>query len=146
LHSPVSLIQESGINLDLVAESVEDAIRESGRLLEELGAVEAGYTDAMIQRETNFSTNLGMGFALPHGTLESQGLVRFNQVTFLRLREKLHWGDSQVSAVLGIAVSGESHVEFLGHFADLVQDPAKRDVLLEVGGVEEILVLLAPNN
>lgn len=146
MHSPVSLIQESGIKLDFFAESVEDAIRKSGQLLEDLGAVEDGYVDAMIQRETNFSTNLGMGFALPHGTLESQRLVRFNQVSFIRLREKLVWGDSPVSVVLGLAVNGDSHVEFLGHFADLVQDQAKRAVLLEAGGVEEILALLTPNN
>src|SRR5687767_2482614 len=45
-----------------------DALRQSGALLEELGAVDVGYAAAILEREGQISTYMGEGVAIPHGT------------------------------------------------------------------------------
>lgn len=136
------LITRAGILLDATASSPEEAVRICGKLLVELGAVTEEYVEAMWQREQSFSSAIGLGFAIPHGTDESRKYVKFDQLVFLRLTEEISWGDELVSAVLGIASQGDGHVEILGNFAEIVQEDNYRELLLKTGTVEQIWKLL----
>jgi len=51
-------------------------VRQSGALLDELGAIDPGYPEAMLERERTVSTFIGEGVAIPHGTDEARSLVR----------------------------------------------------------------------
>jgi len=64
----------AGIRLDATASSKEEAVGLCGQLLFELGAVESDYLPAMWQREQKFSSFMGNGVAMPHGTDESRNL------------------------------------------------------------------------
>ena len=136
------LIQKAGIRLDVTASSSEEAVRICGELLMELGAISQEYADAMWEREQKFSSAIGMGFAIPHGTDESRIHVVFDQLVFLRLSSPISWGDEEVSCVLGIASSGDGHVEILGNLAELIQDEEKLEVLVTTGTEDEILGLI----
>ena len=136
------LIQKAGIRLDVTASSSEEAVRICGELLMELGAISQEYADAMWEREQKFSSAIGMGFAIPHGTDESRIHVVFDQLVFLRLSSPISWGDEKVSCVLGIASSGDGHVEILGNLAELIQDEEKLEVLVTTGTEDEILGLI----
>lgn len=136
------LIQKAGIRLDVTASSSEEAVRICGELLMELGAISQEYADAMWEREQKFSSAIGMGFAIPHGTDESRIHVVFDQLVFLRLSSPISWGDEEVSCVLGIASSGDGHVEILGNLAELIQDEEKLEVLVTIGTEDEILGLI----
>lgn len=136
------LIQKAGIRLDVTASSSEEAVRICGELLLELGAIKAEYAAAMWEREQKFSSAIGMGFAIPHGTDESRVHVNFDQLVFLRLAAPISWGDEEVSCVLGIASSGDGHVEILGNLAELIQDEKKLEVLVASGNEDKVLELI----
>lgn len=138
-----NLIQRAGILLDATASSSEEAVRICGQLLVQLGAVSEEYAQAMWERENAFSSAIGMGFAIPHGTDASRKYVKFDQLVFLRLNSEIQWGDEMVKGVLGIASQGDGHVEILGNFAELVQEDAEREVLLSTGDTEQVLNLLS---
>ena len=138
-----NLIQRAGILLDATASSPEEAVRICGQLLVQLGAVSEEYAQAMWERENAFSSAIGMGFAIPHGTDASRKYVKFDQLVFLRLNSEIQWGDELVKGVLGIASQGDGHVEILGNFAELVQEDTEREVLLSTGNTEQVLNLLS---
>ncbi len=138
-----NLIQRAGILLDATASSPEEAVRICGQLLVQLGAVSEEYAQAMWERENAFSSAIGLGFAIPHGTDASRKYVKFDQLVFLRLNSEIQWGDEMVKGVLGIASQGDGHVEILGNFAELVQEDAEREVLLSTGNTEQVLNLLS---
>ena len=138
-----NLIQRAGILLDAAASSSEEAVSICGQLLIELGAVEPDYAKAMWERENAFSSAIGLGFAIPHGTDDSRRFVKFDQLLFLRLTNEIAWGDEMVKAVLGIASRGDGHVEILGNFAELVQEELHRQALLASGDEAMVLELLS---
>lgn len=138
-----NLIQRAGILLDATASSPEEAVRICGQLLVQLGAVSEEYAQAMWERENAFSSAIGLGFAIPHGTDASRKYVKFDQLVFLRLNSEIQWGDEMVKGVLGIASQGDGHVEILGNFAELVQEDTEREVLLSTGNTEQVLNLLS---
>ncbi|NCW41630.1 MAG: PTS sugar transporter subunit IIA [Actinobacteria bacterium] len=127
------LIQKAGIRLDVTASSSEEAVRICGG---------PEYAAAMWEREQKFSSAIGMGFAIPHGTDESRVHVIFDQLVFLRLASPITWGDEEVSCVLGIASSGDGHVEILGNLAELIQDETKLEVLVASGSADQVLELI----
>jgi mannitol PTS system EIIA component len=118
-------------------------VRICGELLVKLGSVSDEYAKAMWEREQAFSSAIGMGFAIPHGTDDSRKYVKFDQLVFLRLQSEVQWGEERVKAVLGIASQGDAHVEILGNFAELVQVDADREALLTTGNGDQVLALLS---
>lgn len=136
------LITLDGISLDAAASSPEEAVALSGKLLVELGAVSQEYADAMWEREQKFSSAIGLGFAIPHGTDESRVHVKYDQLVFLRLQTEIQWGEESVRCVLGIASQGDGHVEILGNFAELVQDEKSLEMLLSTGTEAEVRDLI----
>jgi mannitol/fructose-specific phosphotransferase system IIA component len=44
--------------------------------------------------------------------------------------------------VLGIASSGDGHVEILGNLAELIQDETKLEVLVASGSADQVLELI----
>ncbi|HYV01590.1 MAG TPA: PTS sugar transporter subunit IIA, partial [Actinomycetota bacterium] len=78
------LLAHGAVRLGLRASDRFDAVRQSGNVLVEIGAVEAPYVDAMLERERQISTSLGEGFAIPHGTDESRRWIRETRLVFLQ--------------------------------------------------------------
>lgn len=124
------LLQLAGISLDATASSREEAVRICGELLVTLGAVEPEYAEAMWEREQIFPSELGGGFAIPHGTDASRVYVKFDQLVFVRFREPFTWVNEEVQACVGIASAGDGHVELLGNLAELLLDDEARELLL----------------
>jgi mannitol/fructose-specific phosphotransferase system IIA component len=136
------LLQLAGITLDATASSREEAVALCGKMLVELDAVSAEYADAMWEREQVFPSEMGEGFAIPHGTDESRAFVNFDQLVFLRLREEITWVNEPVSACVGIASAGDGHVEILGNLADILMDDDAAHILRNSTNPEEIRDLI----
>ena len=136
------LLQTAGIALDATASSREEAVRICGALLVELGAVTREYADAMWEREQIFPSEIGGGFAIPHGTDESRRYVIFDQLVFIRFQKPFIWVNDEVSACVGIASAGDGHIELLGNLAELLLDDVSRELLLESNDAEVIRELL----
>jgi PTS system mannitol-specific IIA component len=129
--------------LDHPALTMAEAILACGEKLVELGAVADGYVDEMLERENRYSTFLGDGVAIPHGSFEARNLIKFDQIVLLRLRGEVDWGSEKVKLVIGLAVRGQNHVELLGSVADLLVKPDQRQLLLDCVDSQEVLNLLA---
>lgn len=137
-----NLLQLAGITLDATVSSREEAVALCGAKLVELGAVSPEYADAMWEREQIFPSEMGEGFAIPHGTDESRAFVKFDQLVFLRLSEEITWVNEPVSVCVGIASAGDGHVEILGNLADILMDDDAAHILRTSTNPEEIRDLI----
>jgi PTS system mannitol-specific IIA component len=136
------LLHTAGIVLDATASSREEAVAICGTVLLNLGAITPEYRDAMWEREQIFPSEIGNGFAIPHGTDESRVHVKFDQLVFVRLAAPITWVSDEVSVVIGIASAGDGHVEILGNLADILLDEDHANVLLTSNSAEEIRDLI----
>lgn len=118
-----------GIRLGLTATDKWDAIRQCGAVLLELGAVEAGYPETMLEREKSVSTFIGEGVAIPHGTDESRALVRNTTLGVLQFPSGVDWDGQVVNICVAIAAKGDEHVAVLSALAQILMDPAQAEQL-----------------
>jgi len=137
-----NLLQLAGIALDAMASSREEAIALCGAKLVELGAVSPEYADAMWERENIFPSEMGEGFAIPHGTDESRKYVNFDQLVFIRLQQEITWVNEPVTVCVGIASAGDGHVEILGNLADVLMDDDAANILRTSQNPQAILDLI----
>jgi PTS system mannitol-specific IIA component len=126
------------------AGSKEDAILVTGRILEELGAVEPGYADAMLERERSMSTSVGEGFAIPHGTDESRTLIRRTALSFAQFPAGIDWDVDRVFVCIGIAARDDAHLEILAQLANILIEPDLAVQLREANDPAVVLSVLGP--
>ena len=121
-----------------------DALRQSGALLEELGAVDEGYAAAILEREGQISTYMGEGVAIPHGTDAARALVRRTALGFLQYPDGVDWDGETVYLCIPIAASGDEHVGVLSALAEILVDDDSAAALRTATNVETVLALLNP--
>ncbi|MEW2329678.1 PTS sugar transporter subunit IIA [Micromonospora chersina] len=139
-----ALLDRRSIRLDVTAANREDAIRRSGAVLVEIGAVDPSYVEAMLARERSISTYMGEGVAIPHGTLAGKDAVRRDALAVLRFPAGVDWGGEQVVLCVAIAARGDGHVALLAQLAEVLLDPQRARALGQATEADEILRLLKP--
>jgi mannitol/fructose-specific phosphotransferase system IIA component len=137
-----SVLPREGIRLGLTAADKWDAIRQCGAVLSELGAVEDGYPDAMLEREKSVSTFIGEGVAIPHGTDESRALVRHTTLGVLQFPSGVDWDGQTVTICVAIAAKGDEHVTVLSSLAQILMNPAQAEQLRTSASVDAVYELL----
>lgn len=137
------LVREA-IRLAQRADDKWDALRQSGALLEELGAVEEGYAAAILERESQISTYMGEGVSIPHGTDASRSLVRRTALGFLQFPDGVDWDGETVYLCIPIAASGDEHVGVLSALAEILVEGDSAAALREATDVDDVLARLAP--
>jgi PTS system mannitol-specific IIA component len=136
------LLARDAIRLGLRASDRFDAVRQAGNVLVEIGAVEAPYVEAMLERERQISTSMGEGFAIPHGTDESRRWIRKTRLAYLRFPEGVDWVDDTVIVCVGIAAVGDEHVGLLARLAQVLVVPEQAAALRGAKRVDDVLVIL----
>jgi PTS system mannitol-specific IIA component/phosphocarrier protein FPr len=139
-----ALLPAAGIRLGLQASDRFDAVRQSGQVLIDIGAVEAPYVDAMLERERGISTSLGEGFAIPHGTEESRQWIKETMLSFLQFPTGIEWDDDTVTVCIGIAAVGDEHVGVLAKLARVLTVPEQAARLRAAERPEDVLAILGP--
>jgi len=142
-HSLADLLAESSIVLDATAVDRDDAIAQAGAALLAVGAVDADYTAAMLERERNISTFVGEGVAVPHGTLAAEDAVTRNALVLLRFTTPIDWNGNDVHVVIGLAARGRGHIGLLSRLAGLLLEPERAKALREATNTEEIYRVFA---
>ena len=140
----MAVLPREAVRLGLTAGSKEDAILATGRILEELGAVENGYANAMLEREQSMSTSIGEGFAIPHGTDESRTLIRRTALSFAQFPAGVDWETDRVFVCVGIAARDDAHLEILARLADIIIQSDLASQLRSAADEDVILSILAP--
>jgi len=128
------------------ARTREDAIREAGDLLVAAGAVGPAYVDAMVEREASVSTYMGNGLAIPHGTNAAKGEIRRTAMSLVRYDDPIDWGGGPAQVVVGIAGTGDEHLEILGRLAVLFSDADQARQVVDAPDADAVLALLASVN
>ena len=118
----VGLLEERAIRLAERAADRDDAIRQCGQTLVDVGAVDPAYVEAMLERERSISTYVGEGVAIPHATLAGKAAVRRDALAVLRFPDGVDWGGETVVVCVAIAAIGDGHVEILSRAR---ADPAR---------------------
>jgi PTS system mannitol-specific IIA component/phosphocarrier protein FPr len=136
------VLPREGIRLALTATDKWDAIRQSGALLAELGGVEDGYPETMLERERSVSTYIGEGVAIPHGTDASRALVRRTTLGVLQFPDGVDWDGNPVTICVAIAAKGDEHVTVLSALAQILMDPRQAERLRTSSSVEDVYELL----
>lgn len=136
------LLSGDAVRLGLRASDRFDAVRLSGNVLVEIGAVEPPYIDAMLQRERQISTSLGEGFAIPHGTDESRRWIRETRLAFLQFPDGVEWDDDKVIVCIGIAALGDEHIGLLARLAEVLVVPEQAARLRSAERIDEVLTIL----
>ena len=143
LRSVPEVLGRKGIRLGLAASDKWDAVRQSGALLVELGAVEPEYAETMLERERSVSTYIGEGVAIPHGTDASRALVRRTTLGVLQFPAGVDWGGERVTLCVPIAAKGEEHVGVLSALAQILMEPEAAERLRTSSDVDEVHQLLS---
>lgn len=136
------LLAEASIRLDASATDRDDAIRQAGAALMAVGAVDAAYVDAMIDRENSVSTFMGEGVAIPHGTLAAKDSVMSDALSLIKFPEGVDWDGNDVRLAFGIAAKGNGHIALLSQLATVLMDPDKAAALRAATTVAEVYALL----
>jgi mannitol PTS system EIIA component len=137
------LLDERAIRLAATAASRDDAIRQAGQALLDVGAIDASYIDAMLERENSVSTFVGEGVAIPHGTLAGKEAVQKDALSVIRFPDGVDWDGNPVSVAVGIAAKGNGHIALLSQLATILLDPEKAAALRGATTPEAVYELLA---
>ena len=140
------VLVRDAVRLAQHADDKWDALRQSGALLEELGAVDAGYAAAILERERQISTYMGEGVSIPHGTDEARALVRRTALGFIQYPDGVDWDGETVYLCIPIAASGDEHVGVLSALAEVLVEPDSAAALRGATDVDDVLARLNPRN
>ncbi|MEO3861907.1 PTS sugar transporter subunit IIA [Acrocarpospora sp. B8E8] len=133
------------VRLTAVADSRDEAIRQCGQALVDVGAVDERYINAMIERERSISTYVGEGVAIPHGTLAAKDAVHHDAICVLRFPDGVDWNGEQVTVCVGIAARGDGHVRLLAELAQILLDPDSARALRDATEISAVVDLLQPS-
>jgi phosphoenolpyruvate-protein phosphotransferase len=132
------------IRIGARAGSKNEAIRAAGQALVESGFIEPGYIESMIGREGQANTYLGNGISIPHGMAKDRELIRATGISVVQLPEGVEWGPGKVAhLIVGIAAKSDEHLGVLAALTDVLDDPAKAELLAKTNDPNDIIAGLS---
>ncbi len=137
-----NVIIADGIKLGLPSVSKDEAIQAAGELLEKLGYVDHNYVEAMHERERLMTTYMGMGVAIPHGTVQAKGEVKKTGIVFLQYPDGVDFegeDGEKAKLIFGIAGIGDEHLDLLTKICDMLEDENRMEVLKTTDDVAWVL-------
>lgn len=139
------VLAKDNILTGLKTESKDDAILRAGHLLEQKGYVQKGYAEAMLKRENESTTYMGMGIAIPHGTDEAKKDIIRSGIVILQYPEGVDFGDEKAYLIAGIAGKGDEHIEILASLGETFEDADKLKTLMSAEDPNTIYNILNNN-
>lgn len=136
-----SIMGINSIKVGLATVSKQEAIQQAGKLLYELGYVDADYIPAMLKREEVATTYMGMGVAIPHGTNDAKEAVKKTGIVVLQYPEGIDFGEEKAYLLFGIAGVGDEHLDMLAKIGGVIEEEDKLELLKTTKSKEEILGL-----
>jgi len=137
------ILNEGNILLNAAAEGKYEAIERAGKLLADNGYVEPEYIEGMRKRETEVTTYIGNGIAIPHGTSQYVKHIKKSGIVVLQYPEGVDFGEGNIAYILiGIAGRNDEHLEILSAIALVCQDEKNVSKLRHSTAKEEIISIL----
>ncbi|WP_106477633.1 phosphoenolpyruvate--protein phosphotransferase [Phytohalomonas tamaricis] len=121
-----------------------DALDQAGRALVEAGLADEGYRSALFDRESQSSTFLGNGIAIPHGTPKSREHVRATGVRVLQFPQGVEWHDgNRVTLIITIAAQSDEHLDILRQLTHVLDREGVTEKLARAESPDEVIALLS---
>ena len=141
------LLTVKQIKLELTSKTKEDVIIEMVKILDENNRLidKDKYLKAVIDREKEFSTGIGMGVAIPHGKssgVKEPALIFGRSVTGIDYESM---DDEPAHLFFLIAVPEESsneHLKILSQISRKLMHKELRDSLMKASSEQEVITLL----
>ncbi len=125
------------------ASNKEDAIRQIAAALAAAGNVSNAYVEGMLVRETQTSTYLGNGIAIPHGTTDTRDQVLETGVQVFQFPQGIAWGEDQTAYVaIGIAARSDEHLALLRQLTHVLSDDSVAEQLKTTTSAEVLRSIL----
>lgn len=143
-----SLINEDLIELNLAAETQKEAISQLTSLLGQQGRIESetAFIQGVLERESEFSTGFGNGFAIPHCKSDT---VKTASIIIGKTKNGIEWNSldgSPVTFIIMLAIpaaeGGTTHLQILSILSGKLMDDEFRDQLMNATKQEQVLNLL----
>ena len=141
------LLPAANVVLDLEASSKKRVFEQAGLLFENnQGLARSRVFDSLFARERLGSTGLGQQVAIPHGRIKG---LREPIAAFIRLSDPIPFDapDGKPVAILVFLMVPEqatqAHLEILSELAQMLSDPAFREMLISApdsGSVHRLLI------
>jgi len=144
------LIDEKLVFLNMPVRSKEDAIKKLADRVEEVGRIKnkQSYIDAVFKRESDFSTGVGFGVAIPHGKSDAvlEPFLAFATVHPMNW-ESMDGNPVDLIFLIGVPKEdkGETHLKILAALSRKLMKESFRDALRKVNSPQELIVLLREN-
>lgn len=141
------LLSEDTVILDLKGTTKQDIIQEMIDWLVARGRIKDRDValKAVLDREQKMSTGMQHGIAIPHGKTDSVDKL----VTALALKKDgVDFGsmDGKPSTIFIMTLSSASrtgpHIQFLSEISQVLNDPEKREKLLQAQSTAEVMDIL----
>ena len=137
-------LSAKNIRLNGSTANKEEAIKLVAAGLVANGNVENGYEAGMLAREQQTSTFLGNGIAIPHGTLDTRGLVKETGVQIIQFPQGIEWGEGNTAYVaIGIAAKSDEHLTLLRQLTTVLSDEEAAEKLAKTQDVQEFADILS---
>jgi PTS system mannitol-specific IIA component len=137
------ILNEGNILLNTATEGKYEAIERTGRLLADNGYVEPDYIEGMRKRETEVTTYIGNGIAIPHGTSQYVQHIKKSGIVVVQYPDGVDFGGGNFAYILiGIAGKNDEHLEILSAIALVCQDENNVSKLRNSASKEEIISIL----
>ncbi len=137
-------LSNENVQLNAAVDNKADAIRLVALGLTQNGNVKADYEAGMLARETQTSTYLGNGIAIPHGTLNTRHLVENTGVQVCQFPKGVDWGEGNIAyVVIGIAAKSDEHLTLLRQLTAILGDDKATEQLAKTQDVEEFIAILS---
>jgi len=134
------LLEKKNIVLGCAPVTPEEAIRACGKLMMDSGYCTEGYVQGMIERNAGFPVAIGSHVAIPHGTNESREFIQKTGIVVMTYPKGIVWGEDEelVRLVIGIASTGEEHLDILNRIVEVCETEEDTDALVDSATVEAL--------
>ena len=132
------LLEQKNIVLNCKSVTPEEAIKAVGKLMVESGYCAEGYVQGMIDRNESFPVAIGSHVAIPHGTNESRDFIQKTGLVVMTYPNGIQWDEETVRLVIGIASTGEEHLDILNRIVEVCETEEDTDALVDNATVEDL--------
>jgi len=132
------IIDQSLISIELVVQDKEEAINKLCDIANNSGRLNClkTYSDCVIKRESEVSTDMGYGIAIPHGKSDS---VIMPFIVFAKLKNPIIWNEEEETMVnlifmLGVPQTSTEniHLKIMAQLAGKLMDDEFLDELKNI--------------
>lgn len=135
------------VRMNAHASSKDEALSLLAQIFVEDGLAQAGYLEGLLARESQASTYLGQGIAIPHGTPNVRELIHQTGVRLVHFADGVTWNETgdKVHLMVGICAKSDEHLSILRQLTGVMGEDIS-DKIRHAKTTDDIITLLSPQN